>query len=588
MAAYPAVLRDAVSVLLDAGFSRIIQPSDTDRRVAAMIVFLSGREDLALHWVRLKQAQSHRWKAGIAVDVTRRALRDWCIELRHDSLVSRSLREPASCFRSEVHLFLAESVVRDRLLDLSDVGILVPSRPILDMYVRLLNCLPQSRVVVEMRDRLREKPSYTKKWLRRFRETWGFCWGATHVPHGIGEAVQDRRMGIFFRWMAYELAGVPHDGHVLVINMDETMLSAVKTRKVGNAVNTMAAPVASTTVVRKSARLPRTSYIASVCSCAALQKILPQVRLVRGSLEKPPSRPVLDAYAAAGFPQIARHGGTGWASADILVWWLRTLVSAVRLARPGIQIILVLDDAPSHIAEVFLKACARYSVRVVVVPAKMTWCLQPLDTHVFSKLKHRIREYEFALQAATSTARIPPLERVRLHGQAIKNVVVDEDWSVTLSRSGLTAGMAAARPALASRARSMTLTPTMPTVAELVEILQVNADRAAAIRALLTSISRSPSAPAVQAAAASSGAAAASSVREAPPRNRSQQPIILSTRARLPRGHQPQRPATNVWWPDTAVQRPVTRSQSRAAGLEAAALPTTPAGPPMRKRSRKA
>ena len=73
-------------------------------------------------------------------------------------------------------------------------------------------------------------------------------------------------------------------------------------------------------------------------------------------------------------------------------------------------IVLVLEDAPSHVADAFLHACCRWQVRIVVIPAKLAWRLQPLDTHVFSTLKATVRELDFQMQADNRSSVIVLLE----------------------------------------------------------------------------------------------------------------------------------------------------------------------------------
>ena len=92
------------------------------------------------------------------------------------------------------------------------------------------------------------------------------------------------------------------------------------------------------------------------------------------------------------------------------MWWLRLVVQAVRRKQPGMAIVLGLAGAPSHVAYAFMHACCRRQVRSVVIPTKMAWRLQPLDTHVFGTLKATFRELEFQMQAGNRSYVIARVE----------------------------------------------------------------------------------------------------------------------------------------------------------------------------------
>ena len=438
------------------------------------------RMDLAVHYCRMQLMRAARWQRGLAPVITSEAVSKWCTAYADDSLLKMCLATPQASMRSCAHIFLAESLVWERVQQLNDAGLLVRSAYIVEHYVRVLGFLPLSVEVNELRNRLITNKNSTKKWLKRFRERWNVQWGSTAIPHGLGESRQHDRAVIFFRWLLHAIRANTNAADVVVINMDETMLHSVKVQKLGNSTLSRDAAGRSKVVVRKMRPLKRTSLIASVCTAAEIQQYLPQVRLISyGKSESMPTLRVRQAYADAMYPQQAYHGTTGWATAKILKTWLRDLVHAVRRRRPNSIIVLIVDDAPSHIAEEFLRACRNHDVRLVILPAKMTWSLQPLDTHVFSQLKRKIRELLFAYQERLLTTSVPPLERIRQHGQAIKTILVDRNWTRTMQRSGFTGDLTAMRPRLRQLLHPDVPTAQPPSAADLVECLQISFDRAA-------------------------------------------------------------------------------------------------------------
>ena len=581
MASRDATLSDAVAVLRCIGCNRIIQLSDFHKRFAVLVFRLSMRMDLAVHYCRLQLMRAARWRPGLAPVITPVVVSRWCTAFADDSLIKMCLATPQASLRSYAHVFLTESLVWERVQQLSDAGLLVPSSYIVEQYVRFLGFLPLSVEVNELRTRLTTNKNATKKWLKRFRERWSVQWGSTAIPHGIGESRQHDRAVIFFRWLLHAISANADAADVVVINMDETMLTSVKIQKLGNSTLSRDAAGRSQAVVRKMRPLKRTSLIASVCTAADIQQYLPQVRLISyGKSEGMPTQRVRQAYADAMYPQQAYHGTTGWATAKILKTWLRDLVNAVRRRKPNCIIVLIVDDAPSHIAEEFLRACRVHHVRLVILPAKMTWSLQPLDTHVFSQLKRKIRELLFAYQERLLTTSVPPLERIRQHGQAIKMILVDRNWTRTMQRSGFTGDLTAMRPQLRQLLHPELPTAQPPSVADLVESLQIPFDRAAHLLAILTPLASPPAVPAAALAAAAAADPGPARI-----------PLItltLSRSSRLPPAVPRSVAGANMWFAPPEPTRAVTRSMSRALSLSA--LPEAPAVAvaPAPKRARRA
>ncbi|HSG19529.1 MAG TPA: hypothetical protein VLA31_02065, partial [Burkholderiaceae bacterium] len=413
----------------------------------------------------------------------------------------------------------------------------VPSRYVLGKFMALLAELPPNVVTEARLQSLRTSESACKKWSRRFRETWSLSWGEAPCPHGVTPAGTERRAVLFMKWLKLWHEHFGNPASFVVVNMDETMLGNVKASKKGITDPCSEGLAGAAQEPRRDSGLPRTSLLAAVCSDADVQPLLPQVRLPRAAAGKVPSRRVLDAYAAAGPPQTAWHGGAGFISERSAMWYLGRVKKAVREVRPHARVLLVWDACPVHLMHSVLRHARKLDIGIVVVPGRMTWLLQPLDTHVFAVLKKRIRDMEFQSKAAARRSTLPPLQRVRMHGSAVREVLVERSWVETMRRSGLAPGGAELRPALQKILSGRAISPAMPSVAELAEMLGIPEARAETLRALLVP----PVMAAVGAAAAAApvvagmaAAAAASGPEDTPPAARWVAPLVLSRNARLP------------------------------------------------------
>lgn len=573
----------AIDVLDVLGCSRIIRWKAADVRFAVLVKVLSGRSDLALHSIRLKQLQQHRWRPGLALNPTEDHLREWCAAAASSPDVAMCLANVMAPLRQEVQLFLVESYVAEAVHRLNRSGLLVPSSRVLQLFLRCLHHVPLSAKSSQLVRSL-ARAQFAKRWSRRFRQRWGLEWGGDVVPHSVTQCEIRQRAGIFLRWLRHVLSERAGGKPVVVVNMDETFLSNIKPWKKGIVCRRASGAEGHAGNIRKDAPLSRTTLIASVCSHAALQRVLPQIRLPRGKPGKFPSAPTGRAYALAGAPQVALHGSSGWNTAMTMKCYVRLLSASLKRGAPGHVVVLVMDCCPSHLSADVLAAARRAGVHVVIIPARLTWLMQPLDTHVFALLKRIIRTAEYDWKAGRDERRMGEADRIELHGAAIRQVLVEGDWSRTMARAGLLQGAALLRQELANAVAGDDLRPRAPTVHELAALLNESEQRATSLmRLLLPSLpvprttSSGPSAAAGAAAAA--GASAAGESRVSP------RPVVILSLRRLPA--RPPLPAAgqNIWLP-APPRRVQTRSMTTAASAAASSHASPSAGGPPSKKPR--
>lgn len=565
--------------------SRIISWTEAQTCFAVLVWELSARADLALHSIRLGQLAQRRWRPGLAVLPTEEHLTTWSTTASVQARVQRCLRNPFDPLRQEVQLFLAESYVAEVVHSWSRSGVLVPSSRVLQLFLRALDCLPLSSQSAHFADRLRDV-QFAKRWSRKFRQRWGLEWSGELVPHSISQPEICQRAGIFLRWMRHVLQDRLCGRPAVIVNMDETKVSNIKPWKKGVGFMRTGGSPRPHGGIRRDAPLCRTSLIASVCSDAKVQRLLPQIRLPRATSRGLPSKAERTAYARAGAPQVALHGGTGWNTALTMKWYLKMMAAAVARGAPGHAVVLVMDCCPVHLSRDVLAAAQRRGIQVVILPARLTWLLQPLDTHVFAQLKRAIRNAEYDWKAARRERRMPAADRIEVHGEAIRQVLVDSDWSVTMARAGLTGATGNFRAKLADAVASEDLTPRAPSVEELAAHLGKSEQQAGALRRLLlpTLAPARPGSDASAAAASAAPAAATSAVRDA---RFPVGPVVILSLRPLPSRPASGAPAQNAWLLPAAT-RVQTRSMTAAALSAAAAMPLAPSeAPPTQRRRRR-
>ena len=97
--------------------TRIVRLTDHEMRMAVIMLQLSGRCDIVLHWTKLLQLQKWRWRPGLAHLVTKEVLQMWRQRFAEDAIVRRCLADRQSLVRGSVHIFLVQSVLAERVQD---------------------------------------------------------------------------------------------------------------------------------------------------------------------------------------------------------------------------------------------------------------------------------------------------------------------------------------------------------------------------------------------------------------------------------------------------------------------------------------
>lgn len=70
---------------------------------------------------------------------------------------------------------------------------------------------------------------------------------------------------------------------------------------------------------------------------------------------------------------------------------MRSILSILALCLSGIKIVLLLDCASCHMEFSVASHAARLGIVLIFIPAKLTYLLQPCDSHWFAKFKKKLR-----------------------------------------------------------------------------------------------------------------------------------------------------------------------------------------------------
>ena len=131
---------------------------------------------------------------------------------------------------------------------------------------------------------------------------------------------------------------------------------------------------------------------------------------------------------------------SAWVDAKLCAVIVHRLAWALERAltpfRDEYQAVLLLDALPAHLSILVLDALSACHVWPLVIPAKTTWALAPLDTHVFSPLKCAIQEYFDKARAELVHGDVCMAVFVTCIRHAIDDVVMGRAWARAFAHNG--------------------------------------------------------------------------------------------------------------------------------------------------------
>ena len=144
------------------------------------------------------------------------------------------------------------------------------------------------------------------------------------------------------------------------------------------------------------------THIGLICDRRDLQSLLPQV--IIGNERTFSATDWAALNAARPDKVVLVRQKSAWNNSELMVRVVRLIASVLSPYLHEVQPVLLMDAHKVHIARAVLEACVASGIWPVIVPAKMTWLLQPCDTHAFSKLKLHLRAVSYPKARASAVA----------------------------------------------------------------------------------------------------------------------------------------------------------------------------------------
>ena len=231
-----------------------------------------------------------------------------------------------------------------------------------------------------------------------------------------------------WQWWNYYLGQLPSGKVPLRINLDETSVCLFQGDCRGTLFVSSRRP--RDEPVQKVARAKRRcclTHVALICDDAALQPVLPQVIIGNEHTFLKAGFADLQAACPANVRLIRQK--SAWNDQALCASIVRWLGMALAPHMDRVQPILLLDAVPLHTAKNVLSACSRYRIWPIIVPAKLTWLVQPLDTSAFHLYKAFLKRAYHRARASSPSGDVSLAGFLLCVYETIRSILQGRRWS---------------------------------------------------------------------------------------------------------------------------------------------------------------
>ena len=360
-----------------------------------------------------------------------------------------------------------------------------------------------------------------------------------------------------WQWWNCAAEHAPAGLELLRINLDETAVCLFQGGGKGTVI-CRKRRLSGELVQRVKAGAKRTylTHIALVCDRPELQPLLPQVVIGNEATFRAGDLQTYQAACPRNVHLLRQQ--SAWSNIRVCLRVIQLLGAALRAVQhPPLvrrwQPVLVMDACRLHLHRSVAEACWRQGVCLVIVPAKMTWLLQPLDTHAFRLYKQHLREEWQRARQQTLDGDVTVRQCLGALCSTIRHVLQGHEWARAFDEDGFGQGQRLVTARILQRL-DLDSPPNPPAALPSMELLRLCFPRRSAVPAstLLRPYRPAPSAAPARAQHPAQGGA---------------QRLPVGRRLSL-------RPVVAVAPPASAG--PVTRSQSRLVAALGRGRPLPP------------
>ena len=192
-----------------------------------------------------------------------------------------------------------------------------------------------------------------------------------------------------WQWWNYVSCQFSDSREIIRLNMDETSVCLFPGLRKGAIFidKKRRPPVCKTPSSKRRCCM---TYITFVCDRPDVQPLLPQIVVANEHTFPAKSFQRLKA-AAPPYIRLIRQK-SAWNNSLLCAKVIRVLREVLNSIVPNCQAVLLMDAHRLHVSKQVLDACGTARICIILVPALMTWLLQPLDAECFHAFKIELQE----------------------------------------------------------------------------------------------------------------------------------------------------------------------------------------------------
>ena len=235
--------------------------------------------------------------------------------------------------------------------------------------------------------------------------------------------------------------------------------------------------------VSRNAKRTCVTHIALVRDRPGLQPFLPQV--IIGNEHTFHAKEMAALIAACPPNVYLIRQKSAWNNAEVCKRVFRLLGAALRayfdpLLSKRLQPALLMDACRAHLKSGVAAACLAEGIWPIIVPAKLTWLLQPLDTHVFLRYKAYLRTAYQSARLSTVDGELPVAQFLQVLYDTIRQVMQGRRWARAFDEDGVGQGQAQVSKRILRRLRFQA-PPAVPAVVPGEGVLKLRYPRGAKV-----------------------------------------------------------------------------------------------------------